>query len=217
MRHKLLLGIVAATVAATPAAAQRCLGTTSFSAGSIRLGGGLATNDGVQTWGVDVALGRVTGPFGGVEVARTSRRGSSSRRYVGLMGGYAVDMNPSRTLQFCPVVSLASRSGPMIGAGNFSGQSFSFGGSIGGVASSGPDFQFVPFGSVAYGVAYMNSRTLASPRNAYVDYVGVEVGSGMVFNNSVTLKPSVAIPVTLDGANATFRLAFSVNFGTAAR
>jgi hypothetical protein len=213
MRHKLLLSIVAATVAAAPAAAQRCLGTTSFSAGAIRLGGGLSMNDGVQTWGVDVALGKVTGPFGGVEVARTSIRGSSWRRFVGVMGGYAVDMNPTRTLQFCPVVSLASRSGPMIGVGNFSGQSFSFGGSIGGVASSGPDFQFVPFGSVAY----VNTRTVDAPRDVYVDYVGVEVGSGMVFNNSVTLKPSVAIPVTLDGGNATFRLAFSVNFGAAAR
>lgn len=213
MRHTLLLSIVAATVAAAPAAAQRCLGTTSFSAGAIRLGGGLSMNDGVQTWGVDVALGRVSGPFGGVEVARTSLRGSSLRRYVGVMGGYAVDMNPARTLQFCPVISLASRSGPMIGVGNFSGQSFSFGASIGGVAATGPDFQFVPFGSVAY----VNTRTLDEPRDVYVDYVGIEVGSGMVFNNTVTLKPSVAIPVTLDGGNATFRLAFSVNFGAAAR
>jgi hypothetical protein len=45
----------------------------------------------------------------------------------------------------------------------------------------------------------------------------VALGLGIVFNQAVTLRPGVQIPIGLEGASTTFGLIVSVNFGRSAR
>jgi hypothetical protein len=40
------------------------------------------------------------------------------------------------------------------------------------------------------------------------------VGAGFVINRTLTLQPSAALPVGIDGAKPSFQLTFSLNFGS---
>lgn len=160
--------IVAAALAALAASpklsAQLCDGAASFSSGPVRLGAGLSIDSDAQSYGGQVAFGAPSGPFASGSVSSVQYKDiSGSGISVGTDLGFAVDLNPQRTLQFCPEVGFQYQTGPNVDTGfgtvSVSTHGFAFGGSIGGIALQSPGFDFVPFVGGSYVIAQVSASS----------------------------------------------------------
>jgi hypothetical protein len=211
-----VLGVLA--LSTTKMAAQTCSGAAAFSAGPARLGAGLATSEGVKSYGVSMAVGANAGPFATGTLSRAEYSDINGAGTVfGLGAGYAINLNPTKTVQFCPIATFNYQSGPDIDIGtttiSTSAHAIGFGGSVGGTLPVGPTVDFVPFAGAAYFVSQASASGGGVTDSESQDYTELDVGAGFVINKTLTLQPSVAIPVGIDGAKSTFLLAFGFNFG----
>lgn len=210
------LGVVA--LSAARLSAQACLGTAGFSSGPYRIGAGLSSADGVKSYGASMAMGAKAGPFAAGTLARVEYDGvDGSGTAVGINAGYAMDLNPTRTAQFCPLASFVYQSGPDFDLGNVKGSTSSralgLGGAFGGTVPMTPALDFVPFAAASYVLARATATIGGTSDSNSRDYTEIDVGAGFVFNRTLTIRPSVAIPVGIDGAKSAFQLAFAFNFG----
>ena len=210
-------GIVA--LSATRMAAQTCSGAAAFSAGPVRLGAGLASSDGVKSYGVNMAVGAKAGPFVSGSLSRTEYSDiADNGTLVGLGAGYAFDLNRTKTVQFCPEVSFRHESGPEIeylgSTISTSADAVGFGGVFGGVVPVTPTLDVVPFAGGAYVITQAWATLGRESESESLRYGEVDVGAGFVINKTLTLQPSVALPVGIEGAKSSFQLAFAFNFGS---
>lgn len=210
------LGFLALT--ATEVTAQTCNGLAPFSAGPVRLGAGLSSSEGVKGYGVNMAAGAKSGPYASGNVTRVEYSDlDGNGTLFGLGAGYAIDVNPTKTVQFCPRAGVEFQSGPDIDTGTgtitTSAHAVSFGGALGGTVPMAPTFDFVPFIAASYVVSRATAKMGGVSESDSQDYTEVDVGAGFVINKTLTLQPMVAIPVGLDGAKSAFQLAFTFNFG----
>ena len=72
---------------------------------------------------------------------------------------------------------------------------------------------FVPFAAASYVLARATATIGGTSDSDSQDYTEIDIGAGFVFNRTLTIRPSVAIPVGIDGAKSAFQLAFAFNFG----
>jgi len=205
---------------ATRMTAQTCAGLAPFSAGPVRLGAGLSSSEGVKGYGVNMAAGAKAGPYATATLTRIEYSDlDGNGTLVGVGAGYAIDVNPTRTVQFCPRAGLEYISGPDVDTGTgtitTSAHAVSFGGALGGTVPMAPTFDFVPFIAASYIVERATAKFGGVSESDSEDYTEVDVGAGFVINKALTLQPMVAIPVGLDGAKSAFQLAFTFNFGAA--
>jgi len=219
MRRFLGLALVGVLVA-VPAAvrAQTCGGMASFSAGPLRVGGGVGLANNATNFNANLNAGSMYGPFGGVSVGRSDIDGNpNSGTTIGLNGGYSFELNPQRTAKFCPIAGFDYMSGPDAGNLDISFRSVSFGGSFGGLIHTQSTVTLAPFVSASF-VDLKRTTTPPNGNSASVsDQFGlITFGSGLVMNRILTIQPSVSFPVGVDNGfsdDATFSLAFGVNFG----
>jgi hypothetical protein len=184
----------------------------------VRAGAGLATSDGVKSYGVNMAVGSKTGTFASANIARAEYSDiDGSGTVVGIGAGYSADLNPAKTVQFCPQVSYVHQSGPDIdfGTGTISTSAYAigFGGSIGSTVPVSPTLDLVPFGGASYIVSHASATMGGTTDSESQNYTDLTLGAGFVFNKTLTLQPAVSIPVGVDGAKSSFQLAFGFNFG----
>ncbi|HEX7929493.1 MAG TPA: outer membrane beta-barrel protein [Sphingomicrobium sp.] len=199
--------------------AQTCLGAARYSAGPMRVGGGFSTTDGAKSYGLNFGVGAKVGPFASANLSRAEYSDADvSSRAVGIGAGYAIDVNPTHTVQFCPQASLTHQSGPDIDVGtstmSTSANAFAFGGAFGGSVPVTPTLDLVPFGAASYVISRATVTFGGTSESDSQDYADIELGAGFVLNKTLTLQPSIAIPVGLDGAKSSFQLAVAFNFGT---
>jgi hypothetical protein len=210
------LAVVA--LSATRLSAQSCVGSASFSAGPVRLGAGLGTSDGVKSYGVSMAAGASSGVYASGSLSRIEYSDlDGSSRSVGVGAGYAINLNRSRTIQFCPEASYQHVSGPDI---EYVGQkittsarAFSYGGSFGGTVAVMPSLDLVPFMGAYYVTTRATATLVTDSRSETQNYGEFDVGAGFVINKALTLQPSVSIPFGVSGAKSTFDIGFAFNFG----
>lgn len=215
----LLVAFGVLALSATRMEAQTCVGTASFSKGPVRLGAGLASTEGVKRYDVSMAAGAKAGPFASGTMSRAEYSDiDGSATVLGVGAGYAIDLNPAKTVQFCPLARFSHQSGPDIDFGTStittSFRSFGLGGSLGVVLPIGPTVDFVPFAGASYFVEHASASGGTFDPDTQ-DETKVNVGAGFVVNKTLTLQPSVVIPVGNDGAKSVFQLAFAFNFGSA--
>lgn len=216
MRRFLGLALVGSCLA-VPAAvrAQTCGGIASFAAGPLRIGGGVGIADGGKTYNANLNAGSVLGPFAGASVGRVDADGvDNNATVVSLSGGYSIDINPEKTVQFCPIASFDFQSGPDVGPADVSAHALSFGGSFGVLVPMSPTLMFVPFASASYVTTSARARVANVSVSTSDDYALLTFGAGFVMNRTVTIQPAVAKPVGLPNAGATFTLAIALNFGS---
>jgi hypothetical protein len=213
-----VFGLAVVALSGTRLSAQTCVGSASFSAGPVSVGAGLGTSEGVKSYGVSLAAGVNSGLYAGGSLSRIEYAdldGSSSSVAVG--AGYAINLNRSRTVQFCPEVAYQHVSGPDI---DYAGQkittsarAFSYGGALGTTVPVLPSLDFVPF-TAAYYVTTRATATLATDSESETQNYGeFDVGAGFVIIKALTLQPSVAIPFGISGGKSTFDIGFAFNFG----
>jgi hypothetical protein len=218
--RSLLIALGVVSFAATKMAAQTCAGAAAYSAGPVRIGAGLATTDGAKSYGLTLGVGSKAGAFGSATLSRGEYSDvDASSTAVGVGAGYAFDLNPTHTAQFCPQLSLIHQSGPDIDLGgsalSVTSHAVALGGSLGELVPLTPTLDLVPFGGASYVMSRATATFAGDSQSDSQDYSEIDVGAGFVFNKTFTLQPSLAIPVGLDGAKMSFQLAFAFNFGGA--
>lgn len=217
--RSLLLALGAVSLSATGMEAQTCQGTAAYSAGPVRLGGDYASGDGWKVYGLDVGVGAKSGAYAQAGVSRSEYSDfDDSGKSVGFGAGYAIDLNRTHTLQFCPLVTAAFQSGPDIDYQNSkietSTRDFGFGGSFGGSVSVTPTLDLVPFAGAAFFTERL-SATLDGVSDSQSANLGLlDIGAGFVINKTLTLQPSASIPFGIEGGKSRFELAIAFNFGS---
>jgi hypothetical protein len=216
--RSVLFALAVVALSATRLSAQTCVGAAAFSAGPVRLGAGLGTSDGVKSYGVGMAAGAKSGGYvsGGLSRIEYSDLDGSGRS-VALGAGWAINMNRSRTVQFCPEVGYQHVSGPDLEYAEYkittSARAVSYGGAFGGTVAVSPSLDLVPFTGAYYVTTRATATLVTDSRSESQDYGEFDVGAGFVINKTLTLQPSVGIPFGVSEAKSTFEIGFAFNFG----
>lgn len=217
--RKMFWGVALVSAVSLNAGAQVCVGTPSYAVGKMRAGLGIGRTDRASEIGAELATGHASGGFVRGAVAAYNYEGSDAgSSSFGIGAGYAVDMNPKKTMQFCPLVGYTYSRGP--DAGNFTLRShaLSVGGSIGGSAAINPKADALPFFTAQLVHDRDNVRLPAGSTVVSENSYGLwTAGVGLVFNKTFTIQPAISRQFNFDNPVTLYSLGFTINFGDAAR
>jgi len=211
MRRSLVVTLVLLAIVRSPAVAQTCMGMASFSSGPVQLAGNGAFTDGANRFGASAAYGLPGSVFGSVGIGTTSIDGLDSSLDFGVDLGYQMQVGKA---QICPVASLGYDNGPDSDSNglNSSTRSAGFGLAMGAPMGTS-QLQIVP--TAGLGLIYAKSKVeFGGLTGEGSDAYGVaQLGVGLVLNQSISIRPSVAIPLGLTGSDPSFGVTVGFNFG----
>jgi hypothetical protein len=212
MRRCLVVSLALLAIVRSPAVAQTCMGMASFSSGPVQVGGNAQFASGANRFGASVAYGMRGGIYAGADVGTTSYDGLDASIDFGANLGYQMQMGKA---QICPAASVSYDNGPDSDANglNSSTKSAAFGVNIGTPLGTSR-MQIVPNAGIGlvYSKAKVELTGFGSGEGS--DTYGVaQLGLGMVFNQSIAVRPSVSIPLGLGNSDATFGVSVGFNFG----
>jgi hypothetical protein len=192
--------------------AQTCMGMASYASGPVQVAGNAAFVDGANRFGASAGYGLPGGVFGSANIGMTSYDGLDSSLDFGVNLGYQIQVAKA---QVCPIASLGYDNGPDSDENgmNSSTKSAGFGLAIGAPLGTAR-MQIVPTAGLGlvYGKSKIEIDGFGSAEGS--DAYGVaQLGVGLVLNQSVAIRPSVAIPLGLTGSDATFGVTVGFNFG----
>ena len=215
-RKFLIVTALVAGVAAT-ADAQICAGTAPFTAGNMRVGVGAEFPTGSKTYNGEFAWGHESGMFLGGAVARSSGNTNTDQTAMdfGANGGYEMRFESMPKLRFCPVANLGYQNGPDLGTIQQSAIHYSVGGAVGSVLPATDNVAIVPSAAVRFVGARVKAEQGGSSTTTSDSWMEARLAAGLVFNRAITVAPVVTIPLNQDGAESTFGVAVSYNFGRA--
>lgn len=219
MRRSLLVALTLLAITHTTAVAQACLGLASFTTGSVQAVGEASLTSGSRTVGAELGYGFPSSVFGGIGIGtRSIEAYNGSSLDLGASGGYQMALGKAARVQLCPVASFGFEIGPKntFDSGvDRSSRRASVGLAIGGSVGSHGRLQVIPTASLsyAYGKSKAESDTGATLFEISDHYTLGQLGVGLVLNSHISVRPSVDIPLGLDGGEPTFRLAIGYNFG----
>ena len=219
MRRTLLVSMALAAAVSAPAAAQTCLGLASFSAGKMQVSGNGQFTEGANRFGAGFNYGMPSGIFAGASLSSTSYEAAdASSLGIGANVGYQLTLGKSANIHVCPVAGFELGMGPDDDASetDASSQNANLGFSLGTTLRGSPRMQIIP--TVGLGLAYSKQKLeVASASSEFSDTYGqAQLGVGLVFNQSIAVRPSVSIPLGLDGSDPTFGLTVAYSFGSKA-
>jgi len=219
MRRTLFVSMALVAAVNAPAVAQTCLGSASFSNGNMQVSGNGQFTEGVNRFGAGFAYGIPAGVFAGAQLSTTSYDGAdASSMGIGANVGYQLNLGKSANIHVCPVASFELGMGPDDEATNTdaSSQNATLGFSVGKVMGNTPRMQIIP--SVGLGLAYSKLKVEDATTSSELSdtYGQAQLGVGLVFNQSIAVRPSVSIPLGLDGSDPTFGLTVAYSFGSKA-
>lgn len=201
-------------LAATDVSAQMCNGTAPFSVGKMRAGAGLGFGNGATAINGEFAYGAKSGFYGGVTLGLLDLENSTEgQTNFGLNGGKSSMIGATKKIEMCPQLLIGFSSGPNVGTTDVSGMQFGAGASFGTKMDTKTSYDIIPFGA-----AYL-IRSSSKVSNGTTTLEGsstdlsIGLGAGFVFNQKWTLRPSIGIPLTGNGADPTFSVMGSMNFG----
>jgi hypothetical protein len=219
MRRTLFVSMALVAAVNAPAVAQTCLGLASFSKGNIQVSGNGQFTEGANTFGAGFSYG-LPKVFGGAQLSTTSYDAADASSIgIGANLGYQLTLGKAANIHVCPVASLElgmgpdSEDAPGNPAVDRSQRHATLGFSIGTTMAASPRMQIVPVA----GLGFRNSRLSEEGSDAISDTYGVaRLGVGLLFNQTIAVRPSVDIPVGLEGSDPTFGLTVAYSFGTKA-
>jgi hypothetical protein len=217
MRRTLVASLALFAVVNAPAAAQTCLGLASFSSGKMQVSGNGQFTEGANRFGAGVGYGLPANIFGGAQISTTSYEAAdASSLGIGANVGYQLTVGKSANIHVCPVAGFELGMGPDDDANDVdaSTQNANLGFSLGTTMGASPRMQIVP--SVGLGLAYTKLKLeVAGASSDVSDTHGqAQLGVGFIFNQSIAVRPSVSIPLGLEGSDPTFGLTVAYSFGS---
>src|SRR3954471_21048625 len=218
MRRSLVVSLALAALVNAPAVAQTCMGLASFSKAPVQVAGSGQTTNGLNTFGGSLGYGMKSGLWGKAEVGTQSYDAVDSHPMTfGARAGYQIPVARGKA-QVCPTASFTVANGPDFANVNNSLQDATLGLSVGTVMGTNPKMKIVP----TAGLSYAHDRLSAKDSSgtslgdaASQSYGLASLGLGLVLNDNISVRPSVEIPLGLDGGNdARFGLTLGYNFGS---
>ncbi len=206
---------------ASVAGAQVCVGTPSFSTGSVRIGGNAIIGNDSKAYGGQLALGTYHNFFatGNYSYAKDDNTDGSSNAGGGALG-YAWSLGGGNSVELCPIVGVQAQAGSLVGMTPFPNNpqntlDVNLGGSLGWVASESSDLSVVPaIGAFLVARSYkakIVTEGAANPTTS--DSFGMLTATiGFVFNKRCTISPMVQVPVSEDNGKTSYGVAVSYNF-----
>lgn len=218
--HRLrVFTVVAATLfLALPSAAfaQTCLGNPSFANGHLQLAADVSTNKDATAFGVGVGGGSES-LFGAAQVGGVTYDAfDGSTLLVGGSLGYQVPVSSTGSAMICPVLSGAYGFGPndVDGLGtDLQTRALNFGLSLGFNALRAERLRVVP--AISAGFVYAASVFDGVGGSSTLDdtYGVAGITLGLVLNDQLAIRPTVSLPFGLDGAEPSYGIGFTLNYG----
>jgi len=218
MRRSLVVSLALLAMANAPAAAQTCMGLASYKNAPVQATGNASFTEGVNSWGGTVGYGIPASVFGNLGVSTTSIDGApSSSLGLNARVGYQIALGKSRQAQLCPTASFGIGMGPDDDAADINGSSTSatLGLAVGTIMGANPRMKIVPSAGLAYAYGKVKAEdgTGTTLFEISDNYALAQLGVGIIFNSNISVRPSVDIPLGLEGSDPTFGLTVGYNFG----
>ena len=223
MRRSLMVPLALLAIVKSPAAAQTCQGMASFSHGQLQVAGSAQFPEAAKVWGGSLTYGMPSGLYAGADISNTSidNDGGSSLG-VGAHAGYQMKLGRTQKLALCPVANLALGMGPDDDAAdiNSSQTSANFGFALGTEMGATQQMRIIP--TAGLGLQYTKFKTEITGPGAGTAEVSetyglARLGVGFVFNQQISVRPTIDIPVASDlVSDPTFGLSVGYNFGSKA-
>jgi hypothetical protein len=177
--------------------------------------------DGANRFGAGFNYGLPASVFAGAQLSTTSIDGAdASSLGIGANVGYQLTMGRTANIHVCPVAAFELGMGPdsdsTLGspAVNRSTRHADLGFSLGTTMAASPRMQIVP--AAGLGLRYSTQKeddgTTASDLSD--TYGMARLGVGIIFNQTIAVRPSVDIPLGLDNSDPTFGLTVAYSFGS---
>lgn len=216
-RARFLLPFAFFTAASLPGSlgAQACLGNPSFSVHHLQVAAGAAFDESATSFAGTFVGGSET-LFTGLSLGGATYDGiSGASLLAGISGGFQVPVS-SGSAQVCPIVGATFSFGPsdFDGSGtNFRSQAYNFGLAAGGELFRAERLAVVP--SLSLGFVYTAATATGLLTNSTeTDTYGVAGAAiGLVLGDRLSVRPSVSIPIGLEGADPVFGIGFALNYG----
>ena len=219
MRRSLVVSLALLAIVRAPAVAQTCEGLASFTSGHMQVAGNAQFSDLTNTWGGSFTYGVPAGFYGGGSLSTTSFDGIEQNSLgIGGHAGYQLTAGQAKQFAICPVARLALGMGPDDDAANINSSStdMHFGVAVGSAMGKNPQMRIIP--TAGLGLQYSKIKVEdTAPGGTTVEgsdtYGLARLGVGFVFNQQISVRPSVDIPLGLDNSDASFGVTVGYNFG----
>ena len=221
MRRSLMVPLALLAIVKSPAAAQTCQGLASYSAGQLQVAANAQFPEGGKVWGGSISYGVPSGIYGGADISTTSFDGlDQSSLGIGAHAGYQMKLGRTGKMALCPVANLALGMGPDDEAAdlNSSRTDLGFGFALGTEMGASQQMRILP--TAGLGLQYSKLKVEdTSPNGQTVEgsetYAQARLGVGFVFNQQISVRPTIDIPVASDlVSDPTFGITVGYNFGS---
>ena len=221
MRRSLVVSLAVLAIVRSQAAAQTCQGLASYSAGSLQVAGNAQFPEGGKIWGGSISYGLPSGVYAGADLSTTSFDGlDQSSLGIGAHAGYQMKLGRTGKMALCPVARLALGMGPDDKANdiNSSSTDMHFGFALGTEMGANQQLRILP--TAGLGLQYSKLKVEdTSPNGQTIEgsetYGLARLGVGFVFNQQISVRPTVDIPLGSDlVSDPTFGITVGYNFGS---
>jgi opacity protein-like surface antigen len=227
MRRTLVASLALVAVVNAPAAAQTCQGLASYTAGKMQVAASTQFAEFSKTWAGSFSYGAPSGVYGGLDLASESfDNDAGSSLGIGAHAGYQMKLGRTGKISLCPVARLALGMGPDDEANDINGSQTQghLGLALGTEMGTNPRMRILPTAGLGLQYSKLKSEDTSPGGNtveASETYGLARIGVGFVFNQQISVRPTIDIPVGSDLSNdPVFGLTVGYNFGskgTAAR
>jgi len=220
MRRSLVVSLALLAIVRSQAVAQSCQGMASFSAGQMQVAGNAQFGDLSNSFGAGVSYGLPSGLYAGANLSTTSFDGIDQKSLgVGANVGYQMSVGKGSKISLCPVARLAIGMGPDDAASdiNSSSTDMHFGLAVGTSMGTNPRMQILP--NAGLGLSYTKFKVEdtgpgGSTAEASETYPLARLGLGLIFNQQISVRPTVDIPISSDLNETSFGVTVGYNFGS---
>jgi hypothetical protein len=220
MRRSLVVSLALLAIVRSPAVAQTCQGLASFSAGQMQVGANAQFSNLTNAWGASFTYGVPSGIYAGADLSTRSFDGIDPNSLgIGAHAGYQMNLGRSGKMHLCPVASLALGMGPDDAAANINSSSTDaqFGLALGTSMGTNPRMQILPTAGLGlqYNKAKVEDTSVGGTTVEASETRGLaRVGVGFIFNQQISFRPSVDIPLGGTNNDATFGVSVAYSFGS---
>ena len=219
MRRSLVVSLALLAIVRSPAVAQTCQGIASFSAGQMQVAANGQFPEGGKIWGGSFSYGMPSGVYAGADVSTTSFDAlDQSSLGIGAHAGYQMKLGRTGKINLCPVASLALGMGPDDEAAdvNSSSTNIHFGFALGTEMGASQQVRILPTAGLGLQYSKLKSEQGGTTvLDGSETYALARLGVGFVFNQQISVRPTIDIPVGSDLINdPTFGVSVGYNFGS---
>ena len=218
MRRSLVVSLALLAIVRSPVVAQTCQGLASYSAGQLQVVGNAEFPEARKVWGGSISYGMPSGIYAGADLSSTSWDNDlGSSLGIGAHAGYQMKLGRTGKMSLCPVARLALGMGPDDEAAdaNRGTTQIHFGLAWGTEMGSTRQLRIVPTAGLGVQHLKLKEEIGGVEASASETYGLARVGVGFVFNQQISVRPTIDIPVGSDISNdPTFGVSVGYNFGS---